>query len=58
VKPGRPPRLQPEDIRAIREWHDQWCRIPRPQQVAKRLGITRTCLDKIVAGETYRWVQP
>ena len=57
MKKGRKPILSADEVRVIRRWYDQWCRIPRPAQVAKRFKVSRSNLEHIVNGSTYRWVE-
>jgi len=53
---GRPPRLTAQAVREIRAWHEKWCRIMRPQNIAKKHGISRSMLDEITERRAYRWV--
>ena len=54
---GRTPKFDAETVRIVRRWHAAWSRIPKPVEVARALGVSKSTLDHLVQRRTYKWVK-
>lgn len=58
MKRGRRPTLDEETVRIVRRWYGVWTRIPKPQDVAGALGMSKSAMEQMAKGDTYKWVKP
>lgn len=50
-------RLSRRAVREIREWLAAYRLVPKPREICRRYGITRTVLYGIADGRTYKAVR-
>jgi transcriptional regulator with XRE-family HTH domain len=46
-----------DTVRVVRRWYAAWTRMPKPSEVAKALGVSKSALEQMARGETYKWVR-
>jgi hypothetical protein len=54
---ARPAMHDAETVRLVRRWYAIWRQLPKPKEVAHRLGMNQSALGQMARGETYKWVR-